>query len=132
MAAPPLTKTRMREIADILDLLAARADSPAALATVLSVEGSSYRLPGARLLWLPDGTRAGSVSGGCLEDDVIEHARQVLATGRAATLSYDTAVENDLVWGTGSGCAGRVHLLVEALSIERPAWTRGRPAKPRR
>jgi len=53
---------------------------------------------------------------------VIEHARRVLETGRAESLSYDTAVENDLLWGTGSGCAGRVHLLIEALPLERPAW----------
>jgi xanthine dehydrogenase accessory factor len=112
----------MREIAAILDLLAAHEDSSAVLATLVRVEGSSYRLPGARLLWLPDGTRAGSISGGCLEEEVIERARQVSATGRAAAVSYDTATENDLIWGSGSGCAGRVHLLIEPLTARRPAW----------
>lgn len=112
----------MREIAAILDLLAAHQDSPAVLATLVRVDGSSYRLPGARLLWLPDGTRAGSISGGCLEEEVIEQARQVLATGRAEEVSYDTATENDLIWGSGSGCAGRVYLLIEPLPVRRPAW----------
>ena len=45
------------------------------LATLVSVEGSSYRKPGARLLWLPEGVRAGSISGGCLEEDLLERAR---------------------------------------------------------
>jgi xanthine dehydrogenase accessory factor len=112
----------MREIAAILDLLAAHEDSPAVLATLVRAEGSSYRLPGARLLWLPDGTRTGSISGGCLEEEVIERARHVLATARAEAVSYDTATENDLIWGSGSGCAGRVHLLIEPLPVRRPVW----------
>ena len=113
----------MREIAAILELLEMRAASPAVLATLVGIEGSSYRLPGARLLWLPDGTRTGSISGGCLEDDLIERAGKVLATGRAETVAYDTAAENDLVWGTGSGCAGRVRVVLELLPADRPEWT---------
>ncbi len=112
----------MREIAAILDLLAAHEDSPAVLATLVRVDGSSYRLPGARLLWLPDGTRVGSISGGCLEEEVIEQARNVLVTGCPEMVSYDTAAENDLIWGSGSGCAGRVHLLIEPLPARRPTW----------
>ena len=74
----------MKEIAAILNLLDAHPGAPAVLATLVRVDGSSYRRPGARLLCLPDGTRAGSISGGCLEEDLIERARRVLATGRAA------------------------------------------------
>ncbi len=114
----------MPEIKTILSLLAAHPASPAVLATLVSVEGSSYRKPGARLLWLPDGTRAGSISGGCLEEDLIERARRVLATGRAETASYNTATENDLVWGTGTGCDGRVKVLLEPVPVERPHWLR--------
>lgn len=112
----------MPEIRAILDLLRTRAGQPAALATLVSVEGSSYRRPGARLLWFPDGTRTGSVSGGCLETDLIERAARVLATGQPEVVVYDTTSENDLVWGTGTGCQGRVRVLLEPLPAARPRW----------
>ncbi len=112
----------MREVAAILTLLERHAGTPAVLATLVQVEGSSYRLPGARLLWLPDGTHTGSISGGCLEADVIARAEVVLASGRAERVAYDMAAENDLVWGTGSGCAGRVDVLLEVIPAEPPAW----------
>lgn len=112
----------MREIAAILNLLAAHPAAPAVLATLVRVEGSSYRRPGARLLWLPDGTRTGSISGGCLEEDLIARAPHVLATGRAEVATYDTTAENDLVWGTGTGCDGRVRVLLEPMPPDRPRW----------
>ncbi len=118
---PPFT---VPEIRAILRLLAAHPGSPAVLATLVSAEGSSYRKPGARLLWLSEEVRAGSISGGCLEEDLIERARRVLETGRAETVLYDTTAENDLVWGTGTGCDGRVKVLLERLPAERPRWCR--------
>lgn len=110
----------MPELSRILAALAA--GQPAALATLVQVEGSSYRRPGARLLLLPDGTRVGSISGGCLEEDIMERARRVLATGRPELAVYDTTAENDLVWGVGLGCQGVVRVWVEAVPAERPAW----------
>ncbi|MBI3886741.1 MAG: XdhC family protein [Opitutae bacterium] len=110
-----------RELQSILAALAQRPREAAVLATLVSVAGSSYRRPGARLLLLADGTRVGSISGGCLEDDVIARARQVLATGRAETVVYDTTTENDLVWGTGLGCHGVVRVFIEPLAAA-PAW----------
>lgn len=112
----------MPEIGAILHLLHSRPDAPAALATLVGVEGSSYRRPGARLALLPDGARAGSVSGGCLETDLIERGAQVLATGRPEAIVYDTTEENDLVWGTGTGCGGRVRVLLEPVPVPRPTW----------
>jgi xanthine/CO dehydrogenase XdhC/CoxF family maturation factor len=53
---------------------AIRARKEAVLATVVRVEGSAYRRPGARMLLLDDGRRVGSVSGGCLEDDLARKA----------------------------------------------------------
>ncbi len=95
---------------------------PAALATLVTVSGSSYRQPGARCLLLPDGRSMGSISGGCLEEDVRMRARQVLA-GRAPQLvRYDTASENDLLWGTGLGCQGEVRVFIERLPEAIPAW----------
>ena len=111
----------VKEILAILDRLSA-ARSPCVLATLVRVDGSSYRRPGARLLVTADGTRTGSISGGCLEEDVAEHARSVLSSGRASLIVYDTTTENDLAWGVGLGCHGVVRVLVEKLPPA-PDWT---------
>ena len=111
----------MKELQAILATLALHPTEPAVLATLVRVEGSSYRRPGARLLLLGDGTRVGSISGGCLEDDVVAHAQAVLEHGRAETVIYDTTTENDLVWGTGLGCHGIVRVLLEKLPPT-PVW----------
>jgi xanthine/CO dehydrogenase XdhC/CoxF family maturation factor len=110
----------MKELQQILSALKSAPAGNAVLATLVKVEGSSYRRPGARLLLLADGRRIGSISGGCLEDDVITHAREVLANGTAKTITYDTTTENDLVWGVGLGCHGVVHVLIEKLPS--PVW----------
>ncbi len=112
----------MPEISRILAALDAAVGQPAALATLVKVEGSSYRRPGARLLLLPDDTRLGSISGGCLEEDIMERARRVLASGKPELAVYATTAENDLVWGVGLGCQGVVHVLLERIPGERPAW----------
>jgi xanthine/CO dehydrogenase XdhC/CoxF family maturation factor len=113
----------MKEISAILDQLDRAPEAPHALATLVSVEGSSYRRVGARLLVNRAGASLGSISGGCLESDVIERARAVLADGHAQLAVYNTTDENDLVWGTGTGCNGVVRILIERLPA-RPAWAR--------
>ncbi|HEX8687474.1 MAG TPA: XdhC family protein [Pyrinomonadaceae bacterium] len=88
-----------------------------ALATVVSVEGSSYRRPGARMLVCEDGASTGTISAGCLESDVIEHAKRVIRTGEAVLVEYDTAsTSGEMAWGLGLGCNGLVRVLVEPLS----------------
>jgi xanthine dehydrogenase accessory factor len=85
----------------------------AALATVVRIEGSAYRRPGARLLVEEDGRTLGSISGGCLEGDVREVALGVLRDGRARRRRYDTGAEENAAWGLGLGCAGSVDLFVQ-------------------
>lgn len=88
-----------------------------ALATVVSVEGSSYRRPGARMLVCEGGTSTGTISAGCLESDVIEHAKRVIRTGKARLVEYNTASTSDeMAWGLGLGCNGIVRVLVEPLA----------------
>ncbi len=88
-----------------------------ALATVVSVEGSSYRRPGARMLVCEAGISTGTISAGCLESDVIEHAKLVLRTGAAKLVEYNTASTSDeMAWGLGLGCNGTVRVLVEPLA----------------
>ena len=88
-----------------------------ALATVVSVEGSSYRQPGARMLVCETGASTGAISAGCLESDVIEHAKRVIRTGVSKLIEYNTASTSDeMAWGLGLGCNGIVRLLVEPLA----------------
>jgi xanthine dehydrogenase accessory factor len=88
-----------------------------ALATVVSVEGSSYRRPGARMLVCEGGVSTGTISAGCLESDVIEHAKRVIRAGKALLVEYNTASTSDeMAWGLGLGCNGIVRVLVEPLA----------------
>jgi len=87
----------------------------AALATVVKVQGSSYRSPGARMLITDDGKWVGSISGGCLEGDALRKARQVMADKRPITITYDTREESNQNLGIGLGCNGIIHVLIEPL-----------------
>src|ERR1700722_2543936 len=111
----------MNELQAILHQLEQAPYTLRALATLVHVEGSSYRRVGARLLVDAEGQWLGSISGGCLESDVIARALEVIADGEAQLAVYDTTGENDLVWGTGTGCNGVVRILIERLSAK-PMW----------
>lgn len=111
----------MKELQAIVCALLGPSAEGSVLATPATVEGSSYRRPGARLLLTADGRRLGSISGGCLEEDVLVRARNVLATGIAESVVYDTTSENDLIWGVGLGCHGVVRVVIEKL-LPRPPW----------
>src|SRR3954447_9530703 len=88
------------------------------LATVVAVEGSSYRKPGARMLIAKDGRRAGTVSGGCLEAEVAKRAWWLSESGPVVR-RYSTAADNgELPYG--SGCGGVVYLLLERRMTAAP------------
>ncbi len=93
---------------------------PGVLATVVRVEGSAYRRPGARMFFPDGGTPVGLVSGGCLEADLAERAA-ALAPGAAAEVAvYDMRSPDDIVWGLGLGCNGEVRVLLERTSPDAP------------
>ena len=58
------------------------------LAVITATEGASYRNTGTMMAFCPDGKRVGSLSSGCIEDDIAEHAKTALQTGRAMALRY--------------------------------------------
>jgi xanthine dehydrogenase accessory factor len=87
----------------------------AVLATVVHVQGSAYRRPGARMLIRPDGSRVGSISGGCLDGDVVRKACWATANERPALRVYDTTSDDDAAWAFGLGCNGVVHVLLERV-----------------
>jgi xanthine/CO dehydrogenase XdhC/CoxF family maturation factor len=87
----------------------------AALATVVRIEGSAYRRPGAKLLVEEDGGSLGSISGGCLEGDVREIALAALRENAPFRRRYETGADENAAWGLGLGCAGSVELFVQPL-----------------
>jgi xanthine dehydrogenase accessory factor len=97
----------VKDIYDIIDEFKKRPAQPSALATLVRAEGSSYRRPGARMLICEDGTRVGSLSAGCLEDEVALRAREVLQTGEPTIVSFDTRRR--------FGCAGRIDIFIERI-----------------
>lgn len=88
-------------------------DEPMALATIVSVSGSTYRREGARLLVPSSGEAVGNISGGCLEDDVERAAREAMATDQGKLLHFDLTADEEAVWGWGLGCNGAIEVLVE-------------------
>lgn len=96
----------------------ARTGRRALLVTVVRTVGPSYRPLGSSAVVLDTGSMLGAISGGCLEADVIAVAEEIFAGGAPQLLSYDTGGDEDLLWGTGSGCGGRVDLLVAPVAEE--------------
>ncbi len=93
----------------------------AALATVVSVQGSSYRRPSARMLITENGETTGVLSAGCFEQDVRERAAIVISNGKPVLVKYDTTSDDDIVWGLGLGCSGVIHVLIEPATNDRVA-----------
>ncbi len=86
--------------------------APCVIGVVFSTSGSTYQKPGAMILIDASGLRYGVISGGCLEPEVEEAARNVLLTGCAAAIDFDMRTDEDITFGSGTGCQGRVRLLL--------------------
>ena len=112
----------MKEIRDILKALdeAQKLGKQTALATVVHVEGSSYRRPGARMLIEDDGKLTGAISGGCLEGDALRKALLVMSEKRSKLVTYDTMDDDDAKFGVGLGCNGIIQVLIEPIDEEDP------------
>ncbi|MEP6947605.1 MAG: XdhC/CoxI family protein [Acidobacteriota bacterium] len=105
-----------KEIQEILDGVAGLGSGErAVLATVVDLQGSGYRLPGARMLISPDGGQLGTVSGGCLEADVLERAKRVAASGKPEVFIYDTTADENSVFSLNMGCRGVIRILLESI-----------------
>ncbi|MBM7714234.1 XdhC family protein [Siminovitchia sp. FSL H7-0308] len=85
-----------------------------AIATVVKVYGSAYRREGAKMLIDEYENRTGMISGGCLEADVAEAAKEVISTGQPVLKTYH--LDEEVVWGLGLGCPGTVKIHIELVS----------------
>ena len=107
---------RILAVYDQIDLVQRKV----ALATVVYVEGSAYRRPGARMLVSDDGRWEGAISGGCLEGDALRKAREVMLDGRPKLIRYDTMDDDANSLGVGLGCNGIIDVLIEPIEPTNP------------
>ena len=123
----------MRELSQILAMFdeLCTSDMPGAVATVVAVEGSSYRKPGARMLVTAGGRYSGGVSGGCLERDVARRARGVIDHGQPVLCRYETGGNLDALEdngyatihgepGAALGCGGAIEILIQRVTATAP------------
>lgn len=78
------------------------------LATVVDLDGSSYRKPGVRMLILENGKMIGAVSGGCVEKDILRQSSTVFETGVPKMMTYDGRYR--------LGCEGILYILIEPFN----------------
>jgi len=112
----------MKEIKDIIRSFdeAQKQGRQTALATVVHLDGSSYRRPGARMLITDEGQLTGAISGGCLEGDALRKALLVMSQQRSMLVTYDTMDEDDAKFGIGLGCNGIIQVLIEPINPDEP------------
>jgi len=92
-------------------LLAQSANLKTALATVVDLDGSSYRKPGVRMLLREDGQMTGAVSGGCVEKEILRQTQSVFENGVAKMMTYDGRYR--------LGCEGILYVLIEPFEPEK-------------
>ncbi|MDJ0635636.1 MAG: XdhC family protein [Xenococcaceae cyanobacterium MO_188.B29] len=83
------------------------------LATIVNTVGSTYRQKGAKMLITETGEMVGTLSGGCVENDIWQYTKKI--EKEPLLISYDATSEEDLIWGFGLGCNGAVQILLEKL-----------------
>lgn len=91
----------------------AKAGKGVAVATVVETWGSAPRPVGSHLVIDEDGTFLGSVSGGCVEGEVVTEALDVIGSGKAKLLEFGVADET--AWRAGLSCGGRISVYVEKV-----------------
>lgn len=113
----PFFRIYMKEIKQIVEAYQKVdfSQNRAALATVVRVEGSSYRRTGARMLVMESGEWIGGISGGCLEGDALKKARLAMAQNKATLITYDTSDDDPYQIGVGLGCNGIIDVLITPL-----------------
>lgn len=110
----------MKELLEIVNAYdaAIQAGKHCVLATVVHVEGSSYRRPGARMLVLDTGLMIGAISGGCLEGDALKKALLTFTDQQNRLVTYDTSDEDDATVGIQLGCEGIIQVLFEYINYD--------------
>lgn len=103
----------MRDIIDQIETWRGEGEE-IALATVVSASGSTPRPVGAKMIVTRDGRMHGSVSGGCVEGAVIEHALNVLESGSPELVYF--GISDEMAWDVGLSCGGQIEVFIEPLA----------------
>lgn len=103
-----------------------RDGKPAGLATLVRAQRSAPRRPGARFAVNDAGELAGSVSSGCIEGDLHEHLRQILAGGQPRLLSY--GITDEMAAEVGLACGGEIEVFADRYVADDPTWAALREA----
>lgn len=114
-----MAMNKLQDITTIINNLT----NPAVLATLVQSIGSSYRRPGARMIFDHSKIHTGNISAGCLETDILAHVDSVITSRSTQLAAYDMGSDLDLIWGTGMGCQGHVSVLLEYIPPKQvPQW----------
>ena len=107
----------MKELIQILGQLKRLLNSEEsfALATVVYIEGSAYRRPGARMLIDENGNWWGGISGGCLEGDLLKKAQLAMRQQTIKNITYDTREDDPFQLGVGLGCQGLIEIIIDPI-----------------
>jgi xanthine/CO dehydrogenase XdhC/CoxF family maturation factor len=84
-----------------------------AIATVVETWGSAPRPVGSHLVIDQEGNFLGSVSGGCVEGEVVTEAIDVIESGKPKTLEFGVA--DEAAWKVGLSCGGKIKVFVEKV-----------------
>ena len=112
----------MKEIREIINAYnkARKNEKRLALATLVHLNGSSYRRPGARMIVDEEGQLTGAISGGCLEGDALRKAVFCIHTQIPKLVVYDTSDDEDATIGIQLGCSGIIQVLFEPIDENDP------------
>ncbi len=90
------------------------------LVILADVKGSAYRLPGTKMLMTSSGHMVGTISGGCLENDLFEWAKKVFENNKPMNIRYDLSETE--IWSLGIGCKGSLEFLFIPINPEMSIW----------
>jgi len=102
----------MKEILDEVGKWRAEGEQ-VVVATVVSTKRSAPRPVGTSLAISESGKMCGSVSGGCVESDVFENAKEVMETGQPKLVQY--GITDDMAWNVGLPCGGEIEVFLERV-----------------
>ena len=105
-------RTDLYEILDTISQTSAKK----ILATIVHVEGSAYKKAGSIMVIDENGQQTGLLSGGCLEEDLLARSQDLSIKQSSTMVTYDLSAEDDLSWGQGIGCNGKIKVLIEFIS----------------
>ncbi|WHY77120.1 XdhC family protein [Neobacillus sp. WH10] len=108
----------MNDICRLLRSMKDKKDQIFAMATIIRVDGSAYRREGAKMLIGEDGSYFGTISAGCLEEDLLCQAQEVIKSLHPKNVHYDLKSEDDLSWGQSAGCDGNIEVYIEPIGWE--------------